>query len=170
MADDVNIKYQSDRKVRFGNFESQRATVLGDVNDLRFDRILTGKWAVFANDTTSVYVDNVNSGLHKEYTIQLTNMDAPYFLVFTPGENMIETDASVLYYDEDWIVNEFDTQNSLTRLVEKDLASLKGPLINLDAMAEHPDDDDPVNVEDDALNMHSEDDSELYLPLYWSDI
>ncbi|RKZ70402.1 MAG: hypothetical protein DRQ44_00855, partial [Gammaproteobacteria bacterium] len=170
MADDINIKYQSDYKVRFANFEAERAIVLGDVNALRFDRILTGKWAVFANDTTSVYVDNVNSGLHKEYTIQLTNMNAPYFLDFTAGRRMIKTDASTLYYDEDWIVNFFNTQNSLTRLVEKDLASLKGPLIDLEALAEYSDDKEPVEVEDDALNMQPDDDSELYLPLYWSDM
>jgi len=170
MADDINISYQSDYKVRFANFEAERAIVLGDVNALRFDRILTGKWAVFANDTTSVYVDNVNSGLHKEYTIQLTNMNAPYFLDFTAGRRMIKTDASTLYYDEGWIVNFFDTQNSLARLVEKDLASLKGPLIDLEALAEYSDDKEPVYVEDDALNMQPDDDSELYLPLYWSDM
>ncbi len=83
---------------------------------------------------------------------------------------MIETDATALYYDEDWIVNFFNSQNSLTRLVEKDLASLKGPLIDLEALAKYDDEKQPVEVEDDALNMQMDDDSELYLPLYWSDI
>ncbi len=171
MAEDVTIKYQSDNKVRFGNFEAERATVLGDVDDLRFERILTGEWAVFANDTTSVYVDNVNGGLRKEHTIQLTNMDEPYFLYFTPNMLKIETDADALYYDEDWIVNDFSTENSVSRLVEKDLAYLTGPIPSVLNQAQQPDDSDIVETElDDVLNLQSTDDSELFLPLYWSDI
>ena len=128
MAEDVSMDYRSDRKVRFGNLEARRAEILGDVNDLRFDRILTGDWGLFTNDTTSVFVDNTNSGLRKEYTIQLTSQFEPYFLIFTPNSRKIETDAAVLYYDEDWVVNEFSTENSLSRLVEKELSYLTGPL------------------------------------------
>jgi filamentous hemagglutinin family protein len=170
MADEVNIQYQSDRKVRFGNLEANHARIIGDVNDLRFDRVLLGEWGVLSNDTTSVFIDNTNSGLRKEHTIQLTSKDAPFFLTFIPDSNRIETDAYVLYYDEDWIVNFFSNQNSLSRLVDKDLAYLSGAVPDINALAEHPVESAPVEVVDDALNMRLDNDSQLFLPLYWSDI
>lgn len=170
MADVVNIAYRSEKKVRFGNLEATQARVIGDVNDLRFDRVLIGEQAVLSNDRTSVFVDNLNSGLHKQYTIQLTSQDKPFYLTFVPDSNKIETDAILLYYDEDWIVNEFGTENSLSRLVEKDLAYLKGPIPDVRTQTEHSEDNEPVDMNDDALNMQLGDDSEIYLPMYWSDI
>jgi len=170
MADVVNIAYRSEKKVRFGNLEANQARVIGDVNDLRFDRVLIGEQAVLSNDTTSVFVDNTNSGLHKQYTIQLTSKDTPFYLTFVPQSHTILTDAIALYYDEDWIVNEFSTENSLSRLVEKDLAYLKGLAPDVKAEVEYPAQVEPVGVNDDVLNLRSFDDSEIYLPMYWSDI
>jgi len=170
MADDVTIKYQSDKKVRFANLEANRAKILGDVNDLKFDRVLIGEWGLLTNNTTSVFVDNTNSGLHKQYTVQLTSIDTPFFLTFVPDSRKIETGAYALYYDEDWIVNSFSTENSLSRLVEKDLAYLTGPIPDIESQAVQPDDSDIVEIDEDALNMQSDDDTQLFLPLFWSDI
>jgi filamentous hemagglutinin family protein len=165
MADDVTINYQSDKKVRFGNLEAKHAVVLGDVNDLRFEHILTGEWGLFSNDTTSVFVDNTNGGLRKEYTIQLTSQFEPYFLTLTPPDRRkIETDAYALYYDEDWVTNSFSRENSLSRLTQKEMLLLLAPIHNQLSLSRRVEDKDLVEIDVDAVSLVSTDDSLLSLP------
>lgn len=164
MADDVTIKYQSDNKVRFGNVEAKQAQILGDVNDPRFDRIVTGEWGLFSNDTTSVFVDNTNSGLRKEYTIQLTSQFEPYHLIFTPASRKIETDAYALYYDDDWVTNSFSVENSLSRLTQKEMSYLTGSIPKVSSQTKRFEDRDLTEINVDAVNLKSSDDTLLYLP------
>ncbi|MCP4765350.1 MAG: hypothetical protein GY875_03690, partial [Gammaproteobacteria bacterium] len=154
MADDVTLRYQSERKVRFGNLEARQATILGDVNNLRFDRILTGEWGLFANDTTSVFVDNTNSGLREEYTIQLISLFEPYWLTFEPDGRRVPTNAYALNYNSDWLVNDFSTENSLARLVEKELSYLTGPLPDeLSGDTKPIEGADIIEIDEDAINL-----------------
>ncbi|WP_114325052.1 hypothetical protein [Candidatus Colwellia aromaticivorans] len=153
MADDVTIMYQSDDKVRFGTVETQQALILGDVKDVKFDHILLGETGLFTNDATSVFIDHTDNSLRSQYNIQLYSKDAPFFLNFIPDRKKITTDAFIIYYDPDWIVNAFSTENSMTRLVAKDLAYLTGPITNVVEQVKHPDNKKLVKRNDGAINL-----------------
>lgn len=157
MADDVSITYQSDNKVRFNNLEAMRALISGDVSDLRFDHVLIGESGLFTNDTTSVFFDHVNNYLSEQYTIQLYSKGTPFFLNFLPNRRMIETDAFVLYYDSDWIVNAFSSENSLSRLVSKELSYLTGPIPDVEV--EQPEEFDEIEMNAEMIYLPNVDEA-----------
>ena len=57
--------------------------------------------------------------LYPEADIQLTTMGQPISLALRGGERFITTDALVIDYNPNYIVNKFSTENSLFRLAEK---------------------------------------------------
>jgi hypothetical protein len=120
MADAADITTASENTVLFDTLFARDATI--DVTgNLGFSRALIGRKALFTDQQHSVIVDNATKSL-QDADVQLYAKDLLFYLFFPVQDKTFRTNAYVVHYQDDVIVNGFSSENSITRLIPKLLA------------------------------------------------
>jgi hypothetical protein len=120
MADTVNFNISSQPGVIFDLLLARIANInlSGDILELSYAQI--GERGIFRNSYWTVVVDNAVRVLYP-VDVQLYSSSLPFFLRMS-SQPFIQTNAWALNYRENFVINEFSTENSITRLVPKMLA------------------------------------------------
>ncbi len=117
MASLVRITATSDVGIRFDRLQADKSYIDAQVMDLSFFNTLVGTRAEFNNTNHLVIADNVNRKLFAS-DLQLYPEDIPFYLIMMENRTML-TDSKVVNYDDDYIINDFDTENSFIRITDK---------------------------------------------------
>ena len=117
MADAVDITVASDHPVLFDVLFAREA-LIDAAGCLGFSRTLIGQKALFMNQVYTAIVDNESKALH-EADVQLYAKDLTFHLFFPDQGETFRTNAYVVRYQNDVIINGFSSENSVTRLVPK---------------------------------------------------
>ena len=88
-----------------------------DTESLKLTEVLLGTKAQFSNRYHTVIADNVNKQLFP-CDLQLYPERDPFYLIMG-RDRLIGTDAWVVHYDDDYIINDFETENSFMRITSK---------------------------------------------------
>jgi hypothetical protein len=89
-----------------------------------------GEYAEIKTPNHYVVIDNKNYQLMPSATVQLSARNRPINLRLA-DENLLYTNADIVAYNPNYIVNEFSSENSLLRLAAKRSASV---MLSNDAM------------------------------------
>jgi len=117
MADTVDITISSLNSTIFDRLFAENATV-NAAGGLSFLDALIGEKALFTSGRYSVVVDNAPKTI-ADADLQLYAKDRQFYLYFPEQGNNFKTNAFVVNYDDDFTVNGFGTENSITRLIPK---------------------------------------------------
>ncbi|MFY9397939.1 MAG: hypothetical protein WAR22_06195, partial [Desulfomonilia bacterium] len=117
MADSVDITAASEHSILFDTLFAREALV-DATGSLGFQRTLIGQGALLTDQRYSVIVDNACKTLH-DADLQLYAKDLTFYLFFPGQDRTFRTNAHVVKYQDDVIVDRFSSENSITRLVPK---------------------------------------------------
>ncbi|NMB11635.1 MAG: hypothetical protein GX977_05050, partial [Firmicutes bacterium] len=117
MADSITVSGRSRVGMVFELLESDTIVIDANTEDLKLNEIVLGTKAQFRNRYHTVIADNVNKRLFP-CDLQLYPESDPFYLIMG-RDRLIETDAWVVYYDDDYIINDFATENSFMRITSK---------------------------------------------------
>jgi ribosomal protein L18 len=117
MADDLTIRGRSGVGMVFDRLESDQALIDVDTENLGITWAFIGTRAHVRNRYHSVVADNVNKQLFSA-DVQLYPENKPFYLILG-AERLMMTNAWVVNYDDDYIVNQFATENSFVRITGK---------------------------------------------------
>src|SRR5690606_13061182 len=98
-----------------------RDATIDVTGNLGFSRALIGRKALFTDQQHSLIVDNATKSL-QDADVQLYAKDLLFYLFFPVQDKTFRTNAYVVHYLDDVIVNGFSSENSITRLIPKLLA------------------------------------------------
>ncbi|MGM0445690.1 MAG: hypothetical protein ACQEQH_04715 [Bacillota bacterium] len=116
----VNIsmnEFNSEQPVIFNRLYSNNIYVNSDSYGLEFKDILVGSRADIYNKDYYAVVDNINKKLYTT-DLQLYPEDSHFYLKLREDRKMI-TDTFVVNYNPDFIIDEFSTENSFMRIIDK---------------------------------------------------
>ncbi|NMB13262.1 MAG: hypothetical protein GX977_13390, partial [Firmicutes bacterium] len=117
MADSITVSGSSSVGMVFEHLESDTMLIEADTEDLKLTEVVLGTNAQFSNRYHTVIADNVNKQLFF-CDLQLYPERDPFYL--TMGrDRLIRTDAWVVHYNDDYIINDFATENSFMRITSK---------------------------------------------------
>ncbi len=122
MADNVSIDialqdYNQDEAVVFDRLYSDNSYINAQSDDLIFNDQLLGSRADIYNNYYYVIADNDNLRLFTS-DMQLYPEDSHFYLIME-SDRMMLTDAYVINYNPDFIVNDFSTENNFVRETNK---------------------------------------------------
>lgn len=118
LADNTFIQVSSPGVVSFSHFMSNIARVNGDLDHLQFNGTDIGTRADFFNRQYDVILDNIDMSL-KDCDLQLySDKGMRFYLHFTDGP-VFYTNAHVVNYHPDFMVNAHSTENSIVLLDQK---------------------------------------------------
>jgi len=117
MADRINIQTNSQHSVIFDSLISDFADINADVDNLSLYNVRIGSRAVSQNSLYDVVVDNINKNL-QAYDAQLYAPSDPFYLIFSAQKKFL-TNAFVVNYDDDFIINAYSSDNSILRLMNR---------------------------------------------------
>jgi len=117
LAHNVSILTNSEMAVIFDHFKSDYGYVDAQVDTLEFLDTVIGTRAVFNNSLYKVIVDNKDWSL-QACEAQLYAPETPFSLTFS-SEKRLLTDAFIVDYHNDFIMNSFSTENSFVRIDHK---------------------------------------------------
>lgn len=118
LGDTQEIKIHSSGRVIFDDMGSEEFDLEFDSDLVEFDRLQVGEWGSILTPTHYVIVDNLDRVLQEGATTQLFAPDQAFSLKLT-GERLLYTSAYIINYDPNYIVNNFSTENSVTRIQPK---------------------------------------------------
>lgn len=102
---------------RYGDLWADYSRIDAQVEDLALLHILVGRHADITNRHHRVVAENVEMKLY-DCELQLRPESLPFNL-FMKGDRQIMSNGQVFNYDDDYIVNEFSTENSTVRMAKK---------------------------------------------------
>ncbi len=117
MADEVIIHAQSDVGIHFTHLAADVAQIDAQADELHFLEFILGSRADINNSRYTVVADNVQKRLF-ECNAQLYPQHDPFFLYMFGDQRML-TNAYIVNYDNNFILNEFSTENSIVRWDQK---------------------------------------------------
>jgi hypothetical protein len=117
MANDLNIITHSTGNVIFDTIKASLFDLVFTTDSVNFLNIQVGEKGSIRTPNHLVWIDNVNRMLYPDATTQLFT-EWPFNLRLT-DQHLLFTNADIIHYDPTYIVNNFSTENSLTRLVMK---------------------------------------------------
>ena len=120
-ADMINISISSSYGFVFDEFRARLFDMTFNTDNVVLSNIQIQQNGWINTPTHQVYVDNINRKLQAGATAQLYSPGQPFNLGLTDHQ-MITTNALVVNYDNNYIVNNFSSENSLLRLANKRLA------------------------------------------------
>jgi len=122
MADNVIMTLYSDVGVVVNPLISNFSHIDGHVDKLQFLNSIVGSRAEITNNYGSVVADNnpasFGHGAIFESSLQIYPELTPFSLTMQ-GDRKINTSAYVVNYDNDYVINEVATENSIVRLTQK---------------------------------------------------
>jgi len=118
LTDYTEINASSDESIVFERLWAEYALI-----DLDADRVWMysnriGQRAVIKNSYANVLVENVNKNLHPSSAQLYAPAGQPFHLHF-PDRQLLQTNAYVVNYDDNFVINHPDTENSITRISPK---------------------------------------------------
>jgi len=122
MADLVEIEAYTQKNnkntgINFKSFYADNSFINARVDDLVFDDMLVGSRADIYNNYYYVIADNLNMELFT-CDMQLYPEDKQFYLIMASDKEML-TNAFVMNYNPDFIVNDFSTENNFVRETNK---------------------------------------------------
>jgi hypothetical protein len=117
MADSVDILAESGVGIDFTRLISDFAHIHAQVDNLRFLNMVVGSRAELHNSSQDVIADNLERRLY-DYDLQLLPFQDRFYL-YMGADHEVQTNTRVVNYDDDFIINDFGTENSLVRLTTK---------------------------------------------------
>ena len=121
LADYINITASSSIGVTFDNFKAKRFDMIFSNDKLVLVGLVVGDKGKIITPRHQIYIDNTNRYLESRATAQLYAPDFSINLTLT-NENLLFTNALLVNYKPSFIVNVFNTENSLLLLNRKRLA------------------------------------------------
>jgi hypothetical protein len=116
----VNIsvdEFNNEQAVIFNKLYSNNIYINSDSYGLEFKDILLGSRADIYNKDYYVVIDNINKKLYRT-DLQLYPENSHFYLKLREDRKMI-TDTFVVNYNPDFIINNFGTENSFIRIIDK---------------------------------------------------
>ncbi|MCM2264048.1 MAG: hypothetical protein NDI73_02535, partial [Desulfuromonadales bacterium] len=120
MADTVNLHAAGPGDIVFDELRSDFTSIHADVDQVRYEENRIGTWADLMNSRYRVVVDNRQYQVLYPAAVQLYAPEMSFYL-YMYGAPLVQTNAWIVNYDGAFIVNEFGTENSVTRLTAKRL-------------------------------------------------
>ena len=113
MLNDLKFRAQSESGLIFTDLSADYAEIEAAADWVQFYDLQVGSRADITNNNYRVIADNVNEILHDSH-LQLYPEKQPFNLFLNSEQKMI-TDAYAVNYDDDFIINEFSSENSFIR-------------------------------------------------------
>ncbi|MEN6568092.1 MAG: hypothetical protein ABFC57_17550, partial [Veillonellales bacterium] len=126
LAKDITVKVTSPTRIDFTHLAADTATIDAQADTLQFDDITIGSRADINNNLFTVVVNNHYAGT-LEGDVELNPGETPFNLYMSTNK-YVSTSSGILNYDPSFIVNDFSTDNSYTRVAEKMLVGMTKPL------------------------------------------
>ncbi|NMB12079.1 MAG: hypothetical protein GX977_07315, partial [Firmicutes bacterium] len=117
MADSITVSGRSPVGMVFELLEGDTMAIEADTDNLKFTEVVLGTKAHFGNRYHTVIADNVNRQL-VPCDLQLYPERDPFYLIMG-RDRLIRTNAWVVNYHDDYIINDFATENSFMRITSK---------------------------------------------------
>lgn len=121
----VDLNLKSDPGVVISNLQAERADIEVASDDLLLASARILKRGDIRNAYNHVIVDNENL-TPQACTLQLYTEDKRFSAHLMQAFD-VATDARAVHYDDNFITNDFSTENSMVRQVEKELAQASAP-------------------------------------------
>jgi hypothetical protein len=118
VSDSQDFSIHSTGQVVFDKLGSDELDLVFDSDAVRFDSLQVGQWGNIETPTHHVIIDHRDRVLHDEATAQLYAPDRAFWMRLT-AHRLLLTDAFIVNYDPGFIVNDFSTENSVSRLQPK---------------------------------------------------
>ncbi|WP_217637543.1 hypothetical protein [Desulfuromusa kysingii] len=118
-AEMVRINALSSAPVVFDRIHTDRLFLNASSDSLTLNNAMITSYGEIRNSQHLVIVDNQNKQLHDADVQLYTGLNPFYLEMF--ADNKVETDARAINYSQDFIVNDYSSENSLTRIVAKQL-------------------------------------------------
>lgn len=118
LGDSQQIQVHSRGQVIFDEMGSDEFDLVFDVDAIRFAQLQVGERGTVQTPVHHVVIDNRDRMLHEEATVQLYSPARVFWMTLT-GQRLLLTNADIVNYDPGFIVNDFSTENSVTRLQPK---------------------------------------------------
>ncbi|MEN6411423.1 MAG: leukotoxin LktA family filamentous adhesin [Veillonellales bacterium] len=126
LAKDITVEVTSPTRIDFTHLAADTATIDAQADTLQFDDITIGSRADINNNLFTVVVNNHYAGT-LEGDVELNPGETPFNLYMSTNK-YVSTSSRILNYDPSFIVNDFSTDNSYTRVAEKMLVGMTKPL------------------------------------------
>jgi hypothetical protein len=117
MADMVIVHASSGVGMEFSRLEVDKAIIDAQVDDLAFKSMILGSRADINNRYHTVIADRQVQQLHVA-DVQLQPGSDPFYLILQ-REKTILTDARVVNYDGDYVINGFANDNSVLKVADR---------------------------------------------------
>ncbi|MEE4354243.1 MAG: hypothetical protein V2J25_15385, partial [Desulfatiglans sp.] len=121
----TEIDASSDQSIVFARLWAEYALLDLDADIVWMYNNRIGDRAVIANSYANVHVDNIEKSL-RPCSAQLYAPDRQSFYLHFPDQQLLLTDAYIVNYDDNFVINEPDTENSITRIIPKILRITAG--------------------------------------------
>lgn len=118
LGDSQQIQVHSRGRLVFDEMGSDEFDLVFDVDGIRFAQLRVGERGTVQTPVHHVVIDNRDRMLHEEATVQLYSTARVFWMTLT-GQRLLLTNADIVNYDPGFIVNDFSTENSVTRLQPK---------------------------------------------------
>ncbi|CCU79431.1 hypothetical protein HSACCH_01331 [Halanaerobium saccharolyticum subsp. saccharolyticum DSM 6643] len=113
MMDNLKLNVQSNSPLIFNNLSANFSEINAAADQLEFYDFQVGSIADINSNYYKVVADNINKILHDSH-LQLYPEKVPFNLFIDTMRELI-TDAYVVNYNDDFIINEFNSENSFIR-------------------------------------------------------
>lgn len=117
LSDTINLNISSDYGIKMDRLHSNYAYINAQTDILGFENFILGKRAEINNRYYNVLVDNLDKHL-QECDLQLYALLRPFYLYMYANKWMY-TDAEIVNYNNEFVINSPSTENSVTRLSDK---------------------------------------------------
>jgi hypothetical protein len=117
MADTIAVTVSSDTGVTFTSFSADRSNVQANADNVSFLDTRVGSWANFRNNHYQVAANNLERRLIPSDLQIMPENNVFYLTMF--ADRQFRTNALVINYSPDFIVNGASNDNSLIRQADK---------------------------------------------------
>lgn len=167
VADTVIINVKSPIGVVFAKMQAANMDLQADTDHLALTNVVVSKKATFKNRYHTVVIDNVERKIYPNVALQLYPQDRPFSLTLG-ADRQIWTTARAVNYNDHFIINEFGTTNSVTRITTK-LAEVEGamrqPVFGLHRISRLRNGDRPVDINNTSDEQEDKEDDLVWEPI-----
>jgi hypothetical protein len=127
MADNVNINATSGIGIVFDKLHADNGRIDAQTDILDFYNTVVGDRVEFYNKSYSVLADNNYKRL-EDFDVQLYPENTPLYLLLE-SDRLISTNAYIVNYNSDFILNQPDIRNSFVREAKMNLPMMVSPAV-----------------------------------------
>lgn len=141
LADEISINAKSETGIIFNHLAADYSVIDADVESMKLLKTIVGSRAEINNSYGRVVADIRPQLFDSDLQLyprrpETAEVYDPFYLIFTTENagRKILTDAYIVNYNPDFIINQFSTENSIMRITSK-LAVLNSRLMNNNLLA-----------------------------------